>query len=1286
MISPYNNKNIKRASTPTAGSRPSNRQRPSNGPATPEPARATTAKSAPLNNNNNESNNEETCANDTTDTKKHLTPLPTSSPYARMGLPRPRRAVSPNNNNNNTTGTNFRHVFTRSQSSRSQTRSTGVSPLGRLVRCPPPTSFAASRSNDINRKALCNLVTTYETPSERTLLSVLQVEQRGHNERLVNSLRRFKRAAQHHADVLDASHCNLNEQDYIILKSVVSTHPTLREVVLDGNHVDAFAAALLLQIAQENENIHVIVLSNTDIPASWLSRIDAQLALNVRNTELKRIVEEQALIKAQRKQNAKEFREIVIEFLVHEQIMRHNIGTDEEAERAVLRKLKKEDHKVVTLELRRQRREQQHRQRMMQCQEDEVIARSLVWGHEDRELLAVFVTHADGVMAVIDVEQDTIRKKMRLDERDRWIEARRVVRARLEREHRARVVLGEAETRGRTALERSEVSARDRVEYLCEEHFNDAKEREAIRVEREKQLELQRIRAEEAARDKKEREEAHMQRLIQQRAQEQFRQRDRVMLEFVSLRKQRLIEEEALFRLALGANKIAMDYLKVRDRIFIRQRARAKDMVLKPNVKIEPVLEPPRFFHSSVAATHILDRVFVSCCMPKEWCDRLNDNEKQIQKDYRDTCAEQKKARDLFNKYRSDKSTEKLDPNGEHYKTKVALRRGMMDPAEGAIENPVVLNNPPVSKIVAEKEILWGGTIRVQMLKSPEELDVNAHKDTKEYQEKLGEHDHLFVGPLGDGWSAVPNSVPVPPTYDPVGPTPSSSATTSRRPSEMLLSKSGTEIVKEEAVAEEGADADAADEMDVMSSNTIGDFDELEFSVDEIVPVYTRATDFTLSIPTNGTVTAAVLCDVLQTIGYRNQVTTLDKGPVVRYVSVDIVLEVATQEQSTTDPVSGVVTRPTGLSEISVQLRVPVVVCHLYVWIPLAMRELVYEEGDNVENCAVCSRVVSHNPPVFLHRGGGGHDVVVVGGSSAGSLGSRAHTSHFGGGRIILKFERGYTVDDQLCFHNSPQTMWIMDSLIYMKGETEDVQVGRVMQGALPRSSALPRTGQHAPETIIDLIPSPVCSSAVMRQLLVRIRYGNLSRDPIEGQRILAISIEDAEGVRCTAHVYIDVVAHDDPAELIIKNKKVCHRQSVISAALRKDADTGLMFTKIAVRGQVVDEDTDRFLGGWMQFNIDSGAQKGDMLGIVCAKYQPTPVGMDRKTSTILDCGDDITLPLPSFFTPSPVATEPTQSVFSEETIEVISPSKPPEIDAPHEESQRTENPSEKDDDDDDDD
>eukprot|EP00759_Apiculatamorpha_spiralis_P030079 PhF_6_TR31863/c0_g1_i1/m.47276 len=990
------------------------------------------------------------------------------------------------------------------------------------------------------------------------------------------ALERFLKSVNKEGKVLDLSYLSLEPTDYVALGSFVAERPALQEIVLSGNTVDSYAAQLLLTLTKENTNILNVVLQDAVIQQSHLIAIEDQLEKN--RQWLKDNEERIGRIKRRqlRRQLEEELKFLMTEFFIHEQVERTHIQGEEQHVRVLLSKQKAAHYDDVVSELRRQKKWLQHLARIQKCLEDEKIKREDIRELLDVEEKNLYIAQCNDCYRIIQEEQESVRRMLKNLQREAWVTSKRTERARLGEEKGARVAVCSDESDGRQELETLMRTAWILLEQEAQAHYRDAFERETMRKDKEAFMEAQRKRAEEAAREKKEREEMLLQRQLQQLQAEQHRQRERVDQDYLMIRKQYMVEEEFLCKLALGAQKIVIDYLKIRDCMFLREKARSKEMLVKPNFKysLNQTSLAVLCFHGNPRPVQVVENGEVELVMAPEWLDRIRENETQYREAFKIAKKEQLKAKDLYQRYKADKCSEKLDPKSESFKKRLEAREFMVTPAEPSLEDVIVLKTLEPDFLLSERLRIWGGKITVQTVTE------------NEFDEKVKPYDALQIDTT---WRTEPMT-----------------AVENARKTDLLLAAPSSTMGSRKSSIRKSAPSSPTSANLNMEGSFRGSLitEEEEESQEEIVVnndvEYEPLTSFEVFLPEDGTVTVAELNRVLKSIGFQTILTAMKgTGPFERRIMVSLQL-VVSNSGSVIMSEDGTSQRPSQLHTFSVQHGVSVVVTHQYIWIPKPLRTLSYEEGTNVDDFRLCQRVKTYDPPIIF-AGKTASDRLFV------QVNSGTDFASFYQGSILITFTNGYTIDDQIAFVNTNQVAWLVENSLFFKIGSEEIEVARVVKGKIVRTSAVPKTCTIENDSIELKLLAKKCDASWIRRILSRLRYVNISKDPVEGSRTITIGVRDAENRVCNVSVNVDFVAHDDPAELIIPNKKAFYRLSA-ATDMKEFRDLSLLYPRIAPQGRVEDDDTDRFLGGSATFSITSGAMHGDGLVMLAT-------AMERKQS-----------------------------------------------------------------------
>eukprot|EP00759_Apiculatamorpha_spiralis_P001839 PhF_6_TR10609/c0_g1_i1/m.17106 len=1018
-----------------------------------------------------------------------------------------------------------------------------------------------ARMNVVHRVALTGYLASH-APSQNASRRAATA-----NTKLNQNVKEFYKATcMDSAVALDVSYCELDAGDYVMLRSIVAEHPTLTSLTLRGNVLDSISCKLLLEMATANRNLTFIDFEETNISETWRNRIEDQLERNrlaVHNAINKRHAQQQRKLL---KTHTQQVETRSYEVMAQEDAFRENISSQEISERNPLVQLFAREYREATLKTKRRRKLEALRAKMDDVESDEEYYRNEFWTMENTEFSVLCQLQYEIQRRIIAEDQERVRSVLKGEVKANWVIARRAEKARQKMEYDARKAVGDQESSARKKLEDLESEIVLAILRDGEQSYKTAYEKESIRKDKEAILEQQRKRAEDAAREKKEREEAHRLRMHQQLLQDQFRNRERMEQDHLTLRKPILSEEDFMFKLAMGAHKIVMDYLQVRDAVFRAEHALCKEMLVLPTFDIDNQLSTPRrYFHANTECILLCPqpRITFEIGHDAQWLQNVTDIDTRLAEAVKAAKLEQKKARLEYNKYKTEKCNEKLDPKTDSYAKKFEAREQMIHHASVTIETPINPGRCTPEHRLAEKLTIWGGKITVQIIR----------RDN--FDDALVQYDRLFVS---TDWKVTPPT-PQPPTVKSSLQGPMEVFTIKRKHSSVCKEKIG-----DISVVEGPKLYPPEEEVSVEDHYDNGGLH---------LP---RVESFVLTLPDDGSVTPAKIEQVLSQIYYRNAIPTLrDTGPFERKIDVTVSLIVSNMSHPTTNPDTGVITKPSHTTTVTKSMSLAVVVSPQYIWIPPSSTSLEYIEGFTPEQCRVAPRVQVTDPPIVLL---GADDELFV---EAGGGGRTTYVD----GKVTIWFEAGCATEDLICFSSTLQNMWLTDSQsIFVRNGNEDVEIGKLSGDMLYRTNSIPALCSEFRRCELK-ITSKKCSAEWVRRFLSRLRYHNTARDPIEGKRTVRISLSDAEGHVCETGVDIEVISHDDPAELVIDDRTTYHRQSHVLSEVRHFLDPALQYTKICACGKIVDDDTDRFLGGYIRVRLAEGIHPGDTMILMCSPQPP---------------------------------------------------------------------------------
>eukprot|EP00760_Papus_ankaliazontas_P024790 PhM_4_TR2424/c0_g1_i1/m.1631 len=1245
----------------------------------------------------------------------------------RLNATLPTNLGNGNTNNRSTQGPLHRHntgsgprALTsppRARSTNPEKKRTGARHLS-----PLRNPQALRRENDVNRAALAGFLVSHRTPDGMKRF----LPHQNASPELSETIEQFKRAAAtDDAVVIDVGHCCLTPSDYVALRALLSSHPTLTEITFGArNTIDPIAAKMILSSAETNRKLVHMNFNGAKISDMWKSKIEDQLLRNrskLQQTQIKQMRKKMHLI---HQAQLKEIELEIAEMFAEEDYYRGAIFAVEYEDRAAVLIEHAKGMRRIQGAQRRLQKNDAYLKRVQSCFDQEDDFRAQLLELEVEEYRVITQLQFEIIRRIILAEQETVRNVLKKEKTSDWVLTRRAEKARLKAEHEARVFLCEEEEVHRRMILRAEATIAPALEHQIRDSYASSKERETVRVERERHLEVQRVRAEEAQKERKEREEAHRQRVIAQMLSDHARARERADFDATIFRNKVLQDEEIMMELLLGAHRIARCYLDVRDRLHFTLAARGQRMLEAPKIVLNSPIHETRFFHTDPTSLPLAPSMSFVYAMTASWRAAVCDNDVRLRHEYKETKQMQKRTRQELNRYRQEKVPAGLDLRTEVGKAKAEVREATVRAAEPSVDGHVPSSFLSPAQMETEKNIIWGGFIRVKILQRDE------------FDEQLSTHDHLFIEPICETLQAVrerhhhatevatevvadggaadeakPDGVEERESRDdevtspnPVEVVrPSSAATTggqhtphaevllaSLTPIAMALSTEENE--DDEANAAHGwsvvppmapppPDAASFDEIQLSESmlHTIGcaslggltsmrggmegrrgsfashtsslnrkkSFQDRDKAVQDADPMNAqnqiieeeetdyaamvsggsaedfdlfeevgaevfKTTEITVNFPRNGSVTAEQITAVLQSFSYRTSIPSLkSSGPFERRIELSVSLEVAHQTRPTTNLSTGEIARPAETRLVEQKFFVSVVVSHPYLWIPAPMRHIEYREEEvKPENFRVLSQLVTYDPPFVLKSDEESADDGIF--VEAGGGGRTSLT----GGLVVIDMGCNCSVEDQIIFMGTQGSMWLANKIVYARLKSQDLEIGYLVEGNLLRpsaaealfSGAMP-TPEFRSKIVIQLSEKIQIPASLVRRILSRFRYVNISHNPQEGERMLRIGVQDNAGHKCLTRVVVDVFPSDDPAELIIEKRCVVHRIPGCAPAATEETLVNKfhaedLYTRVMRTVRVEDEDTDRFLGGYVEVELDEeGRRNGDAIVLLCEPY-----------------------------------------------------------------------------------
>ena len=295
---------------------------------------------------------------------------------------------------------------------------------------------------------------------------------------------------------------------------------------------------------------------------------------------------------------------------------------------------------------------------------------------------------------------------------------------------------------------------------------------------------------------------------------------------------------------------------------------------------------------------------------------------------------------------------------------------------------------------------------------------------------------------------------------------------------------------------------------------------------------------------------------------------------------------------------------PTSLLLVETSAMLSIVLTPPFLWLPPDNRTCTFIEGDSIDKSQLISDIICNDQPIISRFNG---VVTCATGTAVSRTGSSSTLGTFEHGTIIIQFDKGYTPDDFIVFKSGQDAFYSeSDKTIRVK----ELPVATIIEGGLCRattSSATIRNKEDCERIVIHLT-SPAVTADVVRKLLLRLRFYNFSLDPVEGPRLLSITLVDQSGSSSTISFTVVVIATDNPTILSIPSQKKFYHFACTATGIPSHLRNFIRYTDYILFPDVTieDVDTDKFCGGHASVGIVASYQKGDLLSLHNSCFEPS--------------------------------------------------------------------------------
>eukprot|EP01062_Namystynia_karyoxenos_P080784 TRINITY_DN8757_c0_g2_i1.p1 TRINITY_DN8757_c0_g2~~TRINITY_DN8757_c0_g2_i1.p1 ORF type:complete len:2424 (+),score=561.69 TRINITY_DN8757_c0_g2_i1:104-7375(+) len=269
-----------------------------------------------------------------------------------------------------------------------------------------------------------------------------------------------------------------------------------------------------------------------------------------------------------------------------------------------------------------------------------------------------------------------------------------------------------------------------------------------------------------------------------------------------------------------------------------------------------------------------------------------------------------------------------------------------------------------------------------------------------------------------------------------------------------------------------------------------------------------------------------------------------------------------------------------------------VVVCMPWIWMPNESRMYTFTEGDPVEKTFLLPDAQCSDPPLMTRMHG--QLTVTSGTIGGGGMFGAVQMSNFDQGEITIEFAFGYTKDDIIVFKSGNEAFYTeADKLIRFR----EAPILKVAEGTLCKPGA-GRPPAGACQRIVLTMISQLANAESIRRVLQRLRFYNVSQDPIEGKRLIVVTMTDVRGLSAVLQVTVNVMATDNPTVLEMPNSKYYFHFPCVPSQIPAHLRMHIPHQQFCPMYEALleDVDTDRFCGGHFRATIGAQFQRGDTL------------------------------------------------------------------------------------------
>ena len=216
--------------------------------------------------------------------------------------------------------------------------------------------------------------------------------------------------------------------------------------------------------------------------------------------------------------------------------------------------------------------------------------------------------------------------------------------------------------------------------------------------------------------------------------------------------------------------------------------------------------------------------------------------------------------------------------------------------------------------------------------------------------------------------------------------------------------------------------------------------------------------------------------------------------------------------------------------------------------------------------------------------------------------------THFGGATIEVRFIEGYTDQDHVFFKSTAAVQYTeIDKTIRIK----EVPVATLVTGTM-LAKVVAKGETHGMNikpsggTLVLNLANTTIFADVVALLLDRLRFCNITDDPVEGDRVVQVTLHDVEGSRSVIKFRFVVEAVDDPAQLTLTRSSLFFRTDCgnLPDELKSYSSSRHLPLAICKDCLLEDPDTVNFAGGYVDV-VGSQFQRNDTMYFDPSVFDP---------------------------------------------------------------------------------